>query len=53
MTCDSYNGINYVGNATATIEFSGNTATYTNLFTETTGGGVQLRVKTIKIVYAE
>ena len=53
MTCDSYNGINYVGNATATIEFSGTTATYTNLFTETTGGGVQLRVKTIKIVYSE
>lgn len=53
MTCDSYNGINYVGNATATIEFSGNTATYTNLFTEATGGGVQLRVKTIKIIYAE
>ena len=53
MTCDSYNGTNNVGNATATIEFSGTTATYTNLFTETTGGGVQLRVKTIKIVYAE
>ena len=53
MTCDSYNGTNYVGNATATIEFSGTTATYTNLFTETTGGGVQLRVKTIKIVYSE
>ena len=53
MNCDSYNGTNYVGNATATIEFSGTTATYTNLFTEPTGGGVQLRVKTIKIVYAE
>ena len=53
MTCDSYNGINYVGNATATIDFSGTTATNTNLFTEATGGGVQLRVKTIKIVYAE
>lgn len=53
MTCDSYNGTNYVGNATATIEFSGTTVTYTNLFTETTGGGVQLRVKTIKIIYAE
>lgn len=53
MTCDSYNGTNHVGNATATIEFSGTTATYTNLFTEPTGGGVQLRVKTIKIVYAE
>ena len=53
MNCDSYNGTNCVGNATATIEFSGTTATYTNLFTEPTGGGVQLRVKTIKIVYAE
>lgn len=53
MNCDSYNGTNYVGNTTATIEFSGTTATYTNLFTEPTGGGVQLRVKTIKIVYAE
>ena len=53
MTCDSYNGINYVGNATATIEFSDKTATYTNLYTESTGGGVQLRVKTIKIIYAE
>ena len=52
MTCDSYNGINYVGNATATIEFSDKTATYTNLYTESTGG-VQLRVKTIKIIYAE
>lgn len=53
MTCDSYNGINYVGNATATIEFSDKTATYTNLYTESTSGGVQLRVKTIKIIYAE
>ena len=53
MTCDSYNGINYVGNATATIEFSDKTATYTNRYTESTGGGVQLRVKTIKIIYAE
>ena len=53
MTCDSYNGINDVGNATATIGFSGTTATDTNLYTEATGGGVQLRVKTIKIVYAE
>ena len=53
MTCDSYNGINYVGNATATIEFSDKTATYTNLYTESTGGGVQLRVKTIKIIYSE
>jgi len=53
LTCDSYNGTDYVGNETATIEFSGKTATYTNVFTGTTGGGVQLRIKTIEIVYAK
>lgn len=53
MTCDSYNGTDYVGNATATVAFSGKTATYTNVFTGTTGGGVQLRVKAIEIVYAK
>ena len=53
MTCDSYNGTDYVGNATATVSFSGKTATYTNTFTGSTGGGVQLRVKTIEIVYAK
>ena len=53
MECDSYNGTEYVGNATATVTFSGKTATYTNLFTGTTGGGTQLRVKTIEIFYAK
>lgn len=41
------------GNETATINFSGKTATYTNVFTGTTGGGVQLRFSSIEIVYAK
>lgn len=53
MTCDSYSGTNYVGNETATITFSGNTATYNNVYTEATGGGVQLRIKTVEIFYAK
>ena len=53
MQCDSYSGTKYVGNETATITFSGKTATYTNIFTGTTGGGVQLRVQTIEIFYAK
>lgn len=52
FTCDSYNGTDYVGNATATVTFSGNNATYKNLFTESTSG-VQLRVQTITITYAK
>ena len=42
-----------VGNTTATVSFSGNTVTYTNTFTDTSGGGVQLRIKTIEIFYAK
>ncbi len=53
LTCDSYNGVDYVGNNTATVEISGNNVIYTNVFTGTSGGGVQLRVKNIKIVYAK
>ena len=53
FSCDSYNGTNYVGNESATVVFSGNTATYTNTFSGTSGGGNQLRVKTIQIVYAK
>ena len=45
--------VNCDGNETATISFSGKTATYTNVFTGTTGGGVQLRIKAIEIVYAK
>lgn len=53
FTCDSYTGTDYVGNTTATVKFSGNNATYTNVFTGSTGGGVQLRVQTITITYAK
>ncbi len=53
LNCDSYSGTNYVGNETATVEFSGNTATYTNVFTGTSGGGVQLRILSFEIFYAK
>ncbi len=52
FTCDSYNGTNYVGNATQTVVFDGNNATYTNSHSENKGG-VQLRVQTITITYAK
>lgn len=52
MECDAYNGVDYVGNNTATVTFSGNDALYNNVFEGTTGGGVQLRVKKIKVTYA-
>ena len=45
--------VNCDGKETATINFSGKTATYTNVFTGTTGGGVQLRFSSIEIVYAK
>ena len=50
FTCD---GAQYVGNKTATHTFSGNTATYKNVYTEEKGGGVQFRFKSVKIVYAK
>ena len=53
FACDTYKGTDNVGNTTATVTFSGKTATYTNVFTGTTDGGVQLRVKTITITYAK
>ncbi len=53
LTCDSYSGTDYVGNATATVEVSGNNIIYTNVYTESKGGGVQLRIKNIKVVYAK
>lgn len=49
FTCDSYKGTDCVGNTTATVTFSGNTAVYTNASED---AGVQLRVKTITIYYA-
>ena len=55
LTCthDNNKNTDCVGNETATIKFSGKPATYTNVFTGTTGGGVQLRIKSIEIVYAK
>lgn len=53
FTCDVYNGTNEVGNKTATVTFSGNTAVYTNADPSLTKGGVQLRVQTITITYAK
>lgn len=54
MTCDSYNGVDYVGNAVASVTFDGNNIVYTNSDPSiTSGGGVQLRVKTITITYAK
>ena len=52
FTCDTYNGTNYVGNDTGTVKFDGTNATYTNTFS-TDKGGVQLRVQTITITYAQ
>ena len=52
FTCDSFKDTDYVGNAKATIKFDGVKAVYTNVFTEASGGGVQLRVQKITITYA-
>lgn len=51
--CDIYGGTTYVGNETATLSVSGNSMVYNNVFTGTSGGGVQLRFKSIKITYAK
>ncbi|WP_051220286.1 choice-of-anchor J domain-containing protein [Prevotella sp. AGR2160] len=54
LTCDKYNGTEYVGNAAATVTFNGKQAVYTNSDPSiTSGGGVQLRVQTITIYYAK
>jgi hypothetical protein len=52
MECDSYNGTDYVGNALLTATVSGNLFTIINDHTEGKGG-VQLRVKTMTITYAQ
>lgn len=54
MTCDAYNGTNYVGNAAAAVAIDGNDITYTNSDPSiTSGGGVQLRVQKLTITYAK
>ena len=52
MVCDSYNGTDYVGNSMLTATVSGNNFTIINDHTEAKGG-VQLRVKTMTITYAQ
>lgn len=51
ITCDEYNGNKYVGNETATVTFNGNNAVYTNAIE--TGSGIQLRIRSITIIYAK
>ncbi len=50
--CDAYNGTNYTGNPTATVQFTDNGAVYCNDHTEAKGG-VQLRAQKITITYAQ
>ena len=53
LDCDKYNTNVYVGNATATVSFSGNSVTYKNVFSEPKGGGVQMRILKVTVVYAK
>lgn len=50
FTCS---GSDRVGNDTATFTVSGAEATYTNVFTGTSGGGTQLRITNIEVTYAK
>lgn len=50
---DKNKNVNCVGNETATVVIDGKTMTYTNVFKEASGGGVQLRIKKIVITYAK
>ena len=52
LNCDSYQGTDYVGNELLEGKASGNTLTIVNEHTSTSGG-VQLRVQTIEITYAQ
>lgn len=52
LNCDSYLGTNYVGNTQLYATIDGNSWKIVNDHTQNTGG-VQLRIKTIEITYAE
>ena len=52
LECDAYNGTDYVGNDTKTATFENKTVTLFNTY-GSNSGGVQLRVKTIAITYAD
>ena len=51
LECDSYNGTDYIGNPTLYGSATGNSMTIVNEHSSASGG-VQLRVKTITITYA-
>lgn len=53
LNCDKFKEDIYVGNATATVSFSGNSVTYKNVFSEPKGGGVQMRILKVTVVYAK
>lgn len=50
LVCDSYSGTDYVGNAETTFTVDGNTLVMNNY---NAAAGVQLRIKTMKIIYAD
>ena len=50
ITCS---GDDRVGNETATVSFNGKEAEYNNVFTGSSGGGVQLRITNIVVTYAK
>ena len=50
FTCS---GDDRVGNETATVSFNGSEAEYNNVFTGSSGGGVQLRITNIVVTYAK
>ena len=52
FTC-SNDGQKRTGNETATVSFNGSEAEYNNVFTGTSGGGVQLRITNIVVTYAK
>ena len=53
LDCDKLKTDVYVGNTTATVSFNGNSVTYKNVFSEPKGGGVQLRILKVTVVYAK
>ncbi len=52
LQCDSYNGTDYVGNSTKTLDITDNQFTLTNTHTAASGG-VQLRIQKVTITYAQ
>ena len=53
LDCDIVQGKANVGNSTATVSFSGNSVTYKNVFSEPKGGGVQMRILKVTVIYAK